>query len=184
MHREQRSRELATTEPRPKPHGHPANGTTKVRWLLSRQSAGRHRPKRARGSSQPTPNRVSPQPTLSLSPTTSPVACPRSGTGGFKATLLSPTPSTPARAHRAHGPRAPLTRTRYHRTPSQAARPPRQRHDEGKVAFKPPIRWTPPAKTRSRELSTNAQPRFAPTNALAPANHVPCRLPPQRDGRL
>ena len=123
-------------------------------------SAGQHRAPRSQINGSPPPH-----------PTPSRAATP-------------PTPSIVARAHRVHAPRAALTRTRHHRTPSQATRPPRQRHDEGKVAFKPPIRWTPPAKTRSRELSTNAQPRFAPTYALALANHVPCRLPPQRDGRL
>ena len=122
--REPRSPERAATEPRPKPRGHPADGTTNVRWLLSRPSAGRCRPKRSRGRSQPA-----------------------------------------------------LTRTRRHRTPPETARPPRRRHDECKVAFKPPVRWTLPAKTHSRELPTNSKRRLDPPSPSFPPTTSPAGCP-------
>ena len=64
-----------------------------------------------------------------------------------------------------------------HRTPPQAARPPRRRHDECKVAFKPPVRWTLPAKTHPRELPTNAPRRLFPTSPSFPPTTSPAGCP-------
>ncbi len=64
-----------------------------------------------------------------------------------------------------------------HRTPPQAARPPRRRHDECKVAFKPPVRWTLPAKTHPRELPTNAPRRLFPTSPSFPPTTSPAGGP-------
>jgi hypothetical protein len=140
-----------------------------VRWTLPAKTHPRELPTNA-------PRRLAPT-SPSFPPTTSPAGCPRSGTSGLKATLLSPTPSTLARAHRAHEPRDTLPQTRHHRTPPQAARPPRRRHDECKVAFKPPVRWTLPAKTHPRELPTHAPRRLAPTSPSFPPTTSPARCP-------
>ena len=70
-----------------------------------------------------------------------------------------------------------LGRTRRHRTRPQAARLPRRRHDECKVAFKPPVRWTLPAKTHPRELPTHAPRRLAPTSPSFPPTTSPAGCP-------
>jgi len=70
-----------------------------------------------------------------------------------------------------------LGQTRHHLTPPQAARPPRRRHDECKVAFKPPVRWTLPAKTHLGELPTNAPRRLAPTSPSFSPTTSPARCP-------
>jgi hypothetical protein len=71
----------------------------------------------------------------------------------------------------------PVFRPRHLRIPPQAARPPRRRHDECKVAFKPPVRWKLPAKTHPRELPTNALRRLAPSSPSFPPTTSPAGCP-------
>jgi hypothetical protein len=54
----------------------------------------------------------------------------------------------------------------------QAARPRRQRHDEGRVGLVPPVRWTPPAKRRPREAQSTPNPDSPPTTPT-PKPHGP-----------
>ena len=54
----------------------------------------------------------------------------------------------------------------------QAARPRRQRHDEGRVGLVPPVRWTPPAKRRPREAQSTPNPDSPPTTRT-PKPHGP-----------
>jgi hypothetical protein len=72
--------ELAANESRPTQPGQVANGTTTVRWDLSRPSAGRHSPQRAQGNPirRPTTFRPNSCPTLPR------LACPHNGDGWLK----------------------------------------------------------------------------------------------------
>jgi hypothetical protein len=128
-----------------------------VRWTLPAKTHSRGFPTSAQRRLAPT--------SPSFAPTTSPAGRPRSGTSGLKATLLSPTPSTLARAHRAPEPRAMLIRTRHRRTAPKTARQPRR--NRSRSAGRIPRSRPPTPK------SFNVT-RFPPPRERPPAC-VPCR---------
>ena len=92
----------------PKPHGDAANGTTNVRWDLSRPSAGRSPPPHVPGQ----PNNQSTAFRPDSTPHRSQATRTRSGTDGLKAILHSRTPAASFRAHRRGEPRPTPTRDR------------------------------------------------------------------------
>ena len=191
--------EPTPSNPTPKPHGDAANGTTNVRWDLSRPSAGRSPPPHVPGQ----PNNQSTAFRPDSTPHRSQATRTRSGTDGLKAILHSRTPAASFRAHRRGEPRPTPTRDRRPHSANPLRQPTPPTHSANPT---PPtrsanpephghaaigttnVRWdlSRPSAGRSSPQHVPGQPNHQSTAVrtnLSPAP-VPSHSDPQRDGRL